>query len=104
MPGKRWRPSVGGLLWGGVWTVSLLDPLSTIDGSPGGVVAGIGLGLFTVIYMVVTTLGFDHRDDLRRVADVGFGAVAALGAGLAAVYGEHWLIVMLFVATCGMAV
>jgi two-component system sensor histidine kinase DesK len=104
MPVQRWRPSVGGLLWVGVWTFPLLDPLSTIDASHGGVLAGVGLGVFTLTYMVITTLGFDHRDDLRRVSGTGFGVVAALGAGLAAAYGEHWLILMLFVATCGMAV
>ncbi|MEV4508799.1 histidine kinase [Dactylosporangium sp. NPDC049525] len=104
MPVQRWRPSVGGLLWVGVWTFPLLDPLSTVDGTRGGIIAGVGLGVFTLTYVVITTLGFDHREDLRRVADVGFGAVAALGVGLAAAYGEHWLIVMLFVGTCGAAV
>ncbi|WP_327009369.1 histidine kinase [Dactylosporangium sp. NBC_01737] len=104
MPVQRWRPSVGGLVWVGVWTFPLLDPLSTIDATHGGVLAGVGLGVFTLTYMVITTLGFDHRDDLRRVSGTGFGVVAALGAGLAAAYGEHWLILMLFVATCGMAV
>ncbi|MFF5227447.1 sensor histidine kinase [Dactylosporangium sp. NPDC000521] len=104
MPRKRWRPSVGGLLWVGVWTFPLLGPLDTITPQHGGVVAGAGLALFTAVYVTVATLGFDHRDDLRRVADAGFGVVAALGVALAAEYGERWLIVLLFVSTCGMAV
>ncbi|WP_344503392.1 sensor histidine kinase [Dactylosporangium maewongense] len=104
MPRKRWRPSVGGLLWVGVWTFPLLGPIDTITPQHGGVVAGVGLALFTALYVTVTTLGFDHRDDLRRVADIGFGTVAALGVALAAAYGERWLIVLLFVSTCGMAV
>jgi two-component system sensor histidine kinase DesK len=103
MPVQRWRPSIGGLVWVGVWTFPLLDPLSTVGNGGGGVVAAVGLGVFTLTYMVITTLGFDHRDDLRRFSNAGFGVVAALGVALAAAYGEHWLIVMLFVATCGTA-
>lgn len=104
MPGKRWKPSISGLLWVSVWTFPLLDPLSTIRATPGGVAAAVGLGLFTLTYVVTTTMGFDHRDDLNGVTAAGFGIVAALGVALAAVYGEHWLVLMLFVAPCGMAV
>ncbi|MFC4999874.1 sensor histidine kinase [Dactylosporangium cerinum] len=104
MPSKRWRPSVAGLLWVGVWMFPLLEPAGTIHGGPAGVVAGVGLGLFAITYTVVTTLGFDHRDDLSRVSTAGFAVVAALGVGLAAAYGEHWLPVLLFVGTCGVAV
>lgn len=101
---QRWRPSVGGLLWVGVWTFPLLDPLGTITATAGGALAGVGLALFTLTYVVTSTMGFDHRDDLSRVATAGFGAVAVLGVGLVAAYGDRWLILMLFVATCGMAV
>ena len=73
MPVQRWTPSIGGLLWVGVWTFPLLDPLSTITATPGGIVAGVGLGLFTLGYVVIATMGFDHRDDLNRVTNAGFG-------------------------------
>ena len=92
-----------GLLWVGVWMFPLLDPISTIHTGQGGVVAGVGLGLFMLTYVVTTTLGFDHRADLSGILTAGFGVVAALGVVLAAAYGEHWFVVMLFVATCGMA-
>ncbi|MEV0128330.1 histidine kinase [Dactylosporangium sp. NPDC050688] len=104
MPVQRWRPSAGGLLWVGVWTFPLLDPASTVTATPGGIVAGAGLGLFTVAYALLSVLGFDHREDLDRVATAGFGVVAALGVALAAAYGERWLVVLLFVGTCGTAV
>ncbi len=101
---QRWRPSVGGLLWVSVWMFPLLDPLSTVTATPAGIVAGVGLGLFAVAYAVTAAMGFDHRDDLHRVTTAGFGVVAALGLGLAAVYGARWVVLLLYVAACGMAV
>lgn len=96
---KRWLPSIGGLIWVAVWTFPLLDPLSTVTGP----VAGVGLALFALVYVVIATLGFDDPDP-SRIKDVGFGVVAALGLALATAYGEHWLVLLLFVSTCGMAV
>ena len=58
MPVQRWRPSPGGLLWVGVWMFPLLDPISTIHAGPSGVVAGVGMGLFMLVYVIVTTMGF----------------------------------------------
>ncbi|MET7418469.1 histidine kinase [Dactylosporangium sp. NPDC005555] len=100
----RWKPSIGGLLWIGVWTFPLLEPAGSVTATSGGVVAGAGLALFTLVYVVTTTMAFDHRQDLDRVTSTGFAVVAALGAGLAAAYGERWLVLMLFVAACGTAV
>ena len=74
MPVQRWRPSVGGLLWVGVWMFPLLDPISTIHTGQGGVVAGVGLGLFMLTYVVTTTLGFDHRTDLSGIRPPGSGS------------------------------
>jgi two-component system sensor histidine kinase DesK len=91
-------------VWVGVWTFPLVEPAGTISASRGGIASGIGLALFLAVYVTVTTLGFEHRDDLHRAMEVGFGVVAALGLALAALNGEHWLVVLLFVSVCGMAV
>jgi two-component system sensor histidine kinase DesK len=87
------------MIWVGVWTFPLLDPLSTVTGP----VAGIGLGLFTLAYIVVASMGFD-REELGLAKHLGFALVAALGLALAGAYGAHWLILLLFVSTCGVAV
>ena len=48
-------------------------------------------------------LGFD-RPGLSLDKQILFGIVAALGLSLAIAYGQHWLILLLFVSVCGMAV
>ncbi|UWP80846.1 sensor histidine kinase [Dactylosporangium fulvum] len=93
------RPSIAGTVWTAVWTFPLLDPAATITGP----VAGLGLGLFWLVYVYATARGFDLPQLSSRARLITFAVVAALGLGLAIAYGPRWLILLLFVSTCGMA-
>ncbi|WP_432976172.1 sensor histidine kinase [Dactylosporangium sp. CA-233914] len=96
---RRPRPTIPGLIWVAVWTFPLAEPLGALT-SP---VGAVGLGLFEVVYVYTAALGFESGRLTRR-HHVLVACVAALGAGLAGVYGRHWLVLMLFVACAGMAV
>ncbi|GAA2361631.1 sensor histidine kinase [Dactylosporangium salmoneum] len=87
------------MVWVGVWTFPLFDPLATATTAT----AAALLILFELLYVYTAAAGFDGVGTPRMRAAL-FAAVAALGVTLAAVYGDHWLVLMLFVATCGMAV
>ncbi|WP_433608832.1 sensor histidine kinase [Dactylosporangium sp. CA-139114] len=93
------RPTIGGMIWVAVWTFPLVDPLANATG-PAAVAA---LVAFELLYVFTAALGFDSPGVTRR-HHVLFGLVAALGAGLALAYGSHWIVLLLFVSVCGVAV
>ncbi|GAA3451368.1 sensor histidine kinase [Dactylosporangium matsuzakiense] len=92
------RPTIGGMVWVAVWLFPLIDPLSRVT-SP---VAVVGLIAFAGLYVYTAALGFESPVLTRR-HHVLYGAVAALGIALTLAYGDHWLIVMLYVSAAGMA-
>ncbi|MER7006497.1 histidine kinase [Dactylosporangium sp. NPDC000555] len=99
MKRTRWRPSIGGMLWVAVWTFLLVEPLSNAPSR----LAVAALVAFELLYVYTTALGFDGGGTPRGRAAL-FAAVAALGLALPIVYGEHWLILLLFVSCCGAAI
>jgi two-component system sensor histidine kinase DesK len=95
---RRW-PTIPGMVWVGVWTFALIDPLSTAHSA----LAIAGLLAFELVYVYTAAAGFDGAGSPRS-RTILFAVVAALGVGLAAAYGAHWLVLLLFVSCCGMAV
>jgi two-component system sensor histidine kinase DesK len=87
------------MIWVAVWTFPLIDPLSTATTVP----AMAGLLVFELVYVFTTAAGFDDLYP-ARIRHALFGTVAALGLGLATAYGQHWLILLLYVSCCGAAV
>jgi two-component system sensor histidine kinase DesK len=87
------------MIWTAVWTFPLAEPLSAVTTS----LAAAGLGAFFLLYVYTAALGFD-RPGRSPGKDGLFAAVAVLGLALAAGYGQHWLVVLLFVSCCAMAV
>ncbi|MET7402534.1 sensor histidine kinase [Dactylosporangium sp. NPDC005572] len=99
MSQRRWCPSIAGMIWVAVWTFPLLDTLSTVR-EP---VSGTALALFWALYVYTTALGFEG-EEVTRTKRTLHAIVAALGLTIAAVHGSHWLVVLLFVSVCGIAV
>ncbi|WP_432828980.1 sensor histidine kinase [Dactylosporangium sp. CA-092794] len=96
---RRLRPSIAGMVWTAVWTFPLLEPLSAATSG----LAVAGLVAFELIYVFAAAAGFDAAGPPRYRQSL-FGVVAALGLALTFAYGEHWLVLLLFVSVCGMAV
>ncbi|MGI5237388.1 sensor histidine kinase [Dactylosporangium sp. CA-139066] len=95
---RRW-PTIPGLVWVAVWTFALIDPLSKAHTVP----AVAGLIAFELVYVYTAAAGFDFAGSPRS-RTILFAAVAVLGTALAFAYGEHWIVLLLFVAAAGMAV
>ncbi|GAA4251382.1 sensor histidine kinase [Dactylosporangium darangshiense] len=93
------RPSIGGMVWVAVWTFPLIDPLT----QAGTTLAAAGLLAFELAYVYGAALGFEAGGSPRQ-RTVFYAIVATLGTTLAIAYGEHWLILLLFVSCCGIAV
>jgi two-component system sensor histidine kinase DesK len=96
---RRWPGAAGGLVWVGIW----LFPLALYVGSATTTVVVVGVAAFGVCYTVVTWSAFEWPGD-HPLRTVGFLVVAGLGLVLALAAGPEWLTVLLYVASCGVAV
>jgi two-component system sensor histidine kinase DesK len=94
----RRHPSIGGMIWTAVWMFPLIDPLTTAPTT----LAVAGLGAFAGFYVYTAAAGFDGLGS-RRTRAALFTVVATLGSLLPIAYGSHWLVLLLFVSCCGMA-
>jgi len=99
MSARRVLSTLGGLTVSAVW----LFPLGTTLGTVTTRTALLGLVAFGVCYTVVTWAGYEGAGPYR-VRLAGVALVAALGLTLALAYGPQWLLVLLYVGTCGTAV
>ncbi|MFI5912891.1 sensor histidine kinase [Dactylosporangium sp. NPDC051541] len=92
------RSMIGGMVWVAVWLFPLVDPL----GNAPSTLAVVLLVAFSLLYTYTAALGFESPV-LTRFHHVLYGVVAALGIGQVLAYGDHWLILMLYVTVAGMA-
>lgn len=100
-PGSKrgWPGAVVGLCWVAVW----LFPLAVYLGPTTPTLVTLGVVGFAVLYTVVTWSAFEWRT-VHPLRTVGFAVVAALGLVLVLTAGPEWLMVLLYVASCGVAV
>jgi two-component system sensor histidine kinase DesK len=99
MSTRRVLSTLGGLTASAVWLFPLAATLRTVT----TLTELVGLVALGASYTVVTWAGYEGAWPYRLRLS-GVALVAALGLTLALAYGPEWLLVLLYVGTCGTAV
>jgi len=85
-------------MWVTVWLLPLLEAAGDVRGP----VSGTALALFVGLYILVVWTAFEY-DGRHRLRTAGYVVQGTIALSLAAAYGDHWLVVLMFMAAASAA-